>query len=74
LSTAQLRDSRLELPDLFSRVVGVVAQRRGLPGLREIEQDEDGQPDDRGKACIRPHRVDEVVDGESEWNRLHAVR
>jgi hypothetical protein len=30
--------------------------------MREIEQHEDGQPDDRSEACIGTHRRNEMVD------------
>jgi hypothetical protein len=40
----------------------MIAQRRGLAGLGEIQQDKDGQADNRGKASVSAHRADEVVD------------
>ena len=50
-------------------LVGLLAQVGGLAGLREVQQDEDRQADDRGEAGVGAHRVDEVVDREGEGDR-----
>ncbi len=70
---ASWRDPGLELLDALSGFVGLLTQRRGLPGVGEIQQHEDGQTDDRGEAGIGTHRVDEVRDGEGERNGPHDV-
>jgi hypothetical protein len=46
----------------LGREVGLIAQRGGFARLREIEQHEHGQPDNRSEACIGTHRRNEMVD------------
>jgi hypothetical protein len=63
----ELDQACLELAGALLGLVRAVAERRRLARLGEIQQDQDRQADDRGEACVRTHRADEVVDGESEW-------
>ncbi len=52
----------LELLNALRRLSGLLAQRRGLASLGEIQEHEDREPDDRGNTCVCAHRGDEVVD------------
>ncbi len=70
---SHLREPRLQLLNALRCLVGLVAQGRGLARLREVQQDEDGQPDDCGEACISPDRADEVMHRECEGNGPHGL-
>jgi hypothetical protein len=55
LDAAGLGEAALELRHPFPRLLGLLTQRGGLARLREVEQHENGQPDNRGEACIGAH-------------------
>jgi hypothetical protein len=57
-----VREAALELGDALRGHVGLLAQRGRLTRLGEVEQNEYGQPDNRGEASIGAHRRDEMVD------------
>jgi hypothetical protein len=57
-----VRYVELELADLFCGFGESVAKRGRLASLREVEQDENGQADNGGKARIGSYRGDEVAD------------
>ena len=55
-----------ELLHALDGLGGLVTQGGGLASLREIQEHEDREPDDRGKTGVCAHRGDEVVDREGE--------
>ena len=66
-----LRQPCLELGRVLLGVVRALAERRRLAGLGEVQQNEDGQPDDRREPRVRTDRADEVMDRERERKVRH---
>jgi hypothetical protein len=62
LGPGDLSQPRLELGRVLLGELGAIAKGGRFSGLREVQQDEDCQPDDRGKTGVGAHRTDEVMD------------
>jgi hypothetical protein len=58
----ELGEPPLEFGDALGRGDRLVAERRRLTCLREIEQDQDREPDDRREAGVGPDGRHEVMD------------
>jgi len=71
LGAAQLGDPSLGLLEASRQQRGLFTQVRGLPRVREIQQDQDGQADDRREPRVRPDRRNEVVHREGKRRRAH---
>jgi hypothetical protein len=63
-----LRQTGLELLDPQRGFVRLLAQRRGLARLREVQQDKDCEADDRGEASVGPDLVYEVMNRKGVGN------
>jgi hypothetical protein len=59
LRTGEPAQLRLELTHTLFGLIGPVAQAGALPGLGEVEKDQDRQADDRSQARVVPNRGDQ---------------
>jgi hypothetical protein len=65
---------RFELLHALGCLGGLITQRRRLASLREVQEHEDREANDRGETGVCTHRGNEVVDREGERNKAHVLR